>query len=254
MKVMVLVPTYNEVENLPIMIPTLLALPIEGLEVMIIDDNSPDGTGRLADELAAQHPDRVHVLHRPGKQGLGRAYQDGFEKALAMGADYIAQMDCDFSHPPDKLVEMMAKAPDYDVVIGSRYVKGGSLDTEWGWERKLLSWWANRIYIALILRARTHDCTGGYRVWKRHVLEGIDRGIIKSNGYIFQAEMAYVTERLGYSIFEVPIHFSERKRGKSKMSLKIQLEAALRVWQVAFRHHHLTPADRRTAPRQAQSQ
>jgi dolichol-phosphate mannosyltransferase len=244
MKTVVLLPTYNEAENLALMIEALLALPIDGLEVMIIDDNSPDGTGQIADELAAQSEGRVQVLHRAAKEGLGRAYQDGFVQALAQGADRIVQMDCDFSHPVDKLPEMVSKAAEYDVVIGSRYVKGGSLDTEWGWRRKLLSWWANRIYIWLILRAKTHDCTGGFRVWNRHVLEGIDRSQIRSNGYIFQAEMAYVTERLGYSVFEVPIHFAERKLGKSKMSLRIQIEAALRVWQVAWRHHALKPADR----------
>jgi len=253
MKTMVLLPTFNEVENLALMLQALLALPIDDLEVMVIDDNSPDGTGQLADELAAQSEGRVHVLHRASKEGLGRAYQDGFDRALGMDANLIVQMDCDFSHPVDKLPEMVAKAAQYDVVIGSRYVKGGSLDTEWGWERKLLSWWANRIYIWLILRAKTHDCTGGFRVWNRYVLEGIDRRRIRSNGYIFQAEMAYVTERLGYSVFEVPIHFAERKLGRSKMSLRIQIEAALRVWQVAWRHHALKPADRQVPiPRRVQ--
>jgi dolichol-phosphate mannosyltransferase len=247
-KVIILLPTYNEAENLTNMVNTLLALPVDDLSVMVLDDNSPDGTGAIADELTARHPDRVQAVHRPAKKGLGKAYQDGFERALNQGADLIVQMDCDFSHPPDKLPIMIEKAADYDVVIGSRYVKGGSLDTEWGWTRKLLSWWANRIYIHLILHTRVYDATGGFRVWNSRVLHGIDRSIIRSNGYIFQAEMAYVTEQLGYTMFEVPIHFSERTAGQSKMDLKIQIEAALRVWQVLWRHRNLTPANRQAAP------
>ncbi len=247
-KVMVLLPTYNEAENVTKMVSTLMALPIEGLEVMVIDDNSPDGTGRIADELAEEFPGRVHVLHRQAKQGLGQAYKAGFRRALEMGADYMVQMDCDFSHPPEKLPEMVARAAEYDVVIGSRYVKGGSLDPQWGVGRRLLSWWANRIYIRFILRTRMKDATGGFRVWSRHVIQGLDLSRVRSNGYIFQAELAYLTERLGYSVFEVPIHFAERRMGTSKMSLQIQIEAALRVWQVLWRHRHLTPADRRPLP------
>ncbi|GAB4574955.1 MAG: polyprenol monophosphomannose synthase [Anaerolineae bacterium] len=246
-RVMILLPTYNEAENLADMVHTLLALPIDDLEIMVLDDNSPDGTGQIADELAAEHPGRVHVVHRPRKEGLGRAYQDGYDRALATDAEYIVQMDCDFSHPPDKLPEMIARAqePGVDVVIGSRYVRGGSLDSEWGWHRKLLSRFANQIYVRTILRVGVQDATGGFRVWSRHVLEAIDRNIIRSNGYIFQTEMAYVTERLGFNTVEIPIHFSERREGTSKMSFKVQAEAALRVWQVWWRHRKLTPADRR---------
>ncbi len=247
-KVVIMLPTYNEAENISQMVSTLIALPIQDLMVMVIDDNSPDGTGRIADELAAGMPDRVCVLHRPAKQGLGRAYRQGFSEALARGADLIVQMDCDFSHPPDKLPEMVARAADYDVVTGSRYVKGGSLDTEWGWQRKLLSWWANRVYIHLILRTRAKDATGGFRVWNRAVVQGLNWDLIRSNGYIFQAETMYVTEKLGYTVYEVPIHFSERRHGLSKMNLKIQVEAAFRVWQVLWRHRALTPADRLPLP------
>lgn len=249
-KIIVLVPTYNEAENLADMVDALLVLPVDGLEIMVLDDNSPDGTGQIADELAAAHPGRVHPVHRQQKEGLGRAYIDGFKRALAAGADYIAQMDCDFSHPPARLPEMIAKAqePEIDVVIGSRYVKGGSLDTQWGWHRKLLSRWANQVYVRLILRTRVQDATGGYRVWTRRVLESINFDWIEANGYIFQTEMAYVTERLGFNTFEVPIHFSERAKGQSKMDFRIQREAAIHVWEVLFRHHHLRPSDRiRTA-------
>lgn len=247
-KLVVVVPTYNEAENLSRMVLTLLDLPLDGLEVLIVDDNSPDGTGAIADKLVEKFPGHVHVLHRAGKEGLGKAYLHGFAVALEMGADLIAQMDCDFSHPPDKLVPMVEKAADYDLVVGSRYVKGGSLDTEWGWNRKLLSWWANRIYVYLILRTRTHDATAGYRVWNHYVLRAMDRQKIRSNGYIFQTEMCYVTEKLGFSTYEVPIHFQERREGTSKMTFRIQLEAALRVWQVLWRHRRLTPADRVPLP------
>lgn len=249
-KTIILLPTYNEIENLADMVNTLLALPIPDVEIMVLDDNSPDGTGQAADELAAQNPGKVHPVHRKKKEGLGRAYRDGYERALAAGADYIVQMDCDFSHPPDRLPEMLAKAqePGVDMVIGSRYVKGGSLDSEWGWHRKLLSRFANQIYVRLILGTRVQDATGGFRVWSRNVLEGINFEWIRANGYIFQTEMAYVTERLGYNPYEVPIHFSERREGQSKMDLKIQVEAALRVWQVLFRHRHLKPSDREAVP------
>ncbi len=246
-KTIVLLPTYNEADNLAAMVTALLALPVEGLEVLVIDDNSPDGTGQIADELADAHPGRAHVLHRAQKEGLGQAYQAGFRQALAMGADFIVQMDCDFSHPPDKLPEMLARARDHEVVIGSRYTPGGSLDSEWGWHRKLLSWWANRVYIRLILRTRVKDATSGFRAWSRRALQSIPLDRIHSNGYIFLAELAYVAERLGYRIYEVPIHFAERRRGTSKMNLDVQIEAAFRVWQVLFRHHGLTPADRRPA-------
>jgi len=248
MKPMVVMPTYNEAENLADMLAELMALPIEGLEVLVVDDNSPDGTGKLADALTEQYPGRVHVLHRAKKEGLGWAYRDGFKRAIELGADRIIQMDCDFSHPPEKLPEMVQRSLEYDMVIGSRYAKGGTLDPRWSIFRKLLSWWANSVYIRVILRTRSRDATGGYRVWNRHVLQGIDMQRIRSNGYIFQAEMTYVTERLGYSIYEVPIHFAERRRGTSKMSLKIQIEAAFRVWQVLWRHHGLRPADRMPLP------
>lgn len=248
-KTIILLPTYNEIENLADMVHTLLALPIPNLEIMVLDDNSPDGTGQLADQLAEENPGRVHAIHRLKKEGLGRAYRDGYERAMAAGADFVVQMDCDFSHPPDKLPEMLAKAqePGIDVVIGSRYIKGGSLDSEWGWHRKLLSRFANQVYVNLILGTRVEDATGGFRVWSREVLQGINFEWIRANGYIFQTEMAYVTERLGYTTYEVPIHFSERREGQSKMDLKIQVEAALRVWQVLFRHRHLKPADRSVA-------
>lgn len=249
MRLIVVLPTYNEKENLETMIETLLALPVPDLSVLIVDDNSPDGTGQIADTLAAKRPDRVSVLHRKGKLGLGTAYIEGFRIALDKGADYVLQMDCDFSHDPKYIPQMIDKMEDRhcDIVIGSRYVKGGSLDETWGIGRKLLSWWANSIYVRLILRTNAKDATGGFRLWKREVLEGMDLNQIRSNGYVFQVETIYVAEKLGYTDEEIPIHFADRKIGTSKMSLKIQIEAALRVWQVFMRHRHLTPSMRLTA-------
>jgi dolichol-phosphate mannosyltransferase len=247
MKITVVLPTYNEAENLPRMIETLLALSVPAdLSVLVVDDNSPDGTGQIADDLASQLPGKVSVLHRASKLGLGTAYIEGFRQALESGADYILQMDCDFSHDPKYIPQMIEQMTnrDCDIVIGSRYVKGGSVDETWSVGRKLLSWWANSIYVRLILRTKAKDATAGFRLWKRGVLEGLDLSRIRSNGYVFQVETIYVAEKLGYTDSEVPIHFADRKVGRSKMSLRIQIEAALRVWQVWARHRHLKPSMR----------
>lgn len=246
---MVVVPTYNERENLPLLIEALWALPIENLQVLVVDDGSPDGTGQLADSLAEQNPGRIHVLHRTEKSGLGPAYRAGFRKALALGADRVVQMDCDFSHDPKYLPVMEAAADSgADMVLGSRYVRGGSVDREWSFYRKLLSWFANKIYVRTILQFPVNDATGGYRLWKRDTLIGIDLDRVRSNGYVFQVEMAYITFKLGYRIREVPIYFPERQRGMSKMDMRIQLEAAQRVWQIWSRHRKLKPTMRRTTP------
>jgi dolichol-phosphate mannosyltransferase len=240
-KVLVVVPTFNEAENLPKLAQELLSLPVPGLEMLVVDDNSPDGTGKIADDLAVQHQGRVHVLHRAGKQGLGTAYVQGFKWAINYGADVIMQMDADFSHPPSAIVEMVEQTKTYDAVIGSRYVKGGRLDERWSFGRKLLSWWANSVWVRSILRTPVRDNTGGFRAWRRATLVGMDLDRIRSNGYIFQVEITYIALRLGYKFCEVPIYFADRKYGKSKMGLKIQIEAALRVFEVWWRHHNLTP-------------
>ncbi len=244
MKTIVVVPTYNEAENVPPLCEALLALPVGDLSVLIVDDNSPDGTGEVAEELAAANPGKLHVLHRPGKQGLGRAYVAGFRRALEMGADAIVQMDADFSHQPSDVPRLLEPLGEYDLVIGSRYVSEGELDERWGWHRELLSAWANRVYVRAILGMAIKDATGGFRAWTRAALKGIDMNMVKSNGYIFQVEMAYIAEKLGYRILEVPIFFAERRAGRSKMDLGVQLEAALRVWQIWWRHRHLAPTDR----------
>jgi dolichol-phosphate mannosyltransferase len=243
-KTIVVVPTYNEKTNIPLLIDELLALPVESIEVLIVDDNSPDGTGKIADEIAAAKSGRVHVMHRAGKLGLGTAYVQGFKWALANGADIVMQMDADFSHDPKAIPSILDAIKDCDAVIGSRYTKGGKLDERWGFHRRLLSWWANSVWVRGILRTPVKDNTGGFRAWRRHTLIGINLDRVRSNGYIFQVEITYLALRLGYKFREVPIYFADRKYDKSKMGLKVQIEAALRVFQVWLRHHHLTPADR----------
>jgi dolichol-phosphate mannosyltransferase len=228
MGVTVVIPTYNEADNLQPLVTQLFALPIADLKVIIIDDGSPDGTGEIADQLALQNPGRMIVSHRPGKMGLGTAYISGFKIALESGADMIAQMDADFSHSPQVLPRLVEALQTCDLVIGSRYVVGGSVDREWPAWRKSLSAFAN-FYARSILRMPIRDLTGGYRVWRRGALEGMPLHRIRSSGYAFIIETAYVAQLLGYQICEIPIYFAERSYGRSKMSLKIQLESALRV-------------------------
>jgi dolichol-phosphate mannosyltransferase len=243
-KVMVVVPTFNEAENLEKLAAELLALPVPGLEMLVVDDNSPDGTGKMADGLAAQSEGRIHVLHRSGKQGLGTAYIAGFKWAIDHEADIILQMDADFSHSPSYIPQMVAKLDECDAVIGSRYIQGGRLDERWSFGRRLLSWWANSVWVRGILRTSVHDNTGGFRAWRRTTLVGMNLDRVRSNGYIFQVEITYIALRLVYKFCEVPIYFADRKYGKSKMGLKIQIEAALRVFEVWWRHHALNPVQR----------
>jgi len=237
-KTFIVVPTYNEKDNLPILVESLFKLNIEDLYILIVDDNSPDGTGEIADEIKEKTPDKVSVLHRKGKLGLGTAYLTGFRYCLEQGADQIVQMDADFSHNPKKVTELIERLKVSDMALGSRYVRGGSLDEEWAFWRKGLSSFGN-LYTRLILRMPIKDVTGGFRAWKRETLEGIPLERIKSQGYAFQIEMAYITHLMGYSISEVPIYFADRSRGDSKMSLKIQIEAARRVWSILFEYRDL---------------
>lgn len=244
MKTFVVIPTYNEADNLPLMAAELWALDVEDLQILVVDDNSPDGTGQVADELAERRPGEIHVIHREGKLGLGTAYVTGFNQALQAGADRIIQMDADFSHSPRYIPRMLSEIEGCDVVVGSRYVGGGKLDERWGVGRYLLSWWANSVYTRLILGTRTKDSTAGFKCWRADTLRGIGLSRINSNGYIFQVEMAYVTEKLGYKVTEIPIYFEDRRIGHSKMTMPVKFEAAWRVWEVRMRHRHLTPADR----------
>jgi len=243
LKTIVVIPTYNEVENLPKITSTLFDLKIEGLEMLVVDDSSPDGTGQVADQLVQQYPGRFHALHRAAKLGMGSAYVEGLQWAIDQGAQYIFHMDADFSHPPSAIPVMLALIPEFDVVVGSRYVKGGRLDNRWSFYRKLLSWWANSVWVRIILGTKTKDATAGFKCWTTQALQHIGLERIRSNGYIFQVEMCYLAERLGYRIKEIPIYFAERTSGQSKMDNGIKIEAAMRVFDIRRRLHHLQPAD-----------
>jgi dolichol-phosphate mannosyltransferase len=237
MQITIILPTYNEAENLPKLVSALLSLPLD-LTLLVVDDHSPDGTGKIADELTARHNGKVVVLHRAGKLGLRSAYMEGFQKAFDLGAEAVVQMDADFSHDPAVLPEMARRLAACDVVIGSRYIEGGSLDERWPAWRKALSAFGN-FYARTILTSPLHDMTTGFRMWRREVLQAMPLDRIRSTGYIFLVEMVYVADVMGYKISEVPIHFADRRWGKSKMSLKIQLEAALRIWDVWWHYRDL---------------
>ncbi|SRR6266496_665973 len=237
MRITIVLPTYDEAENLPKLVSALFSLPLN-LSVLVVDDNSPDGTGAIADELAKQHPDNLYVLHRAGKLGLRSAYMEGFQKAFDLGANAVVQMDADFSHDPAVLPEMVRRLASCDVVIGSRYVEGGSLDDNWPLWRKALSGFGN-FYARTILSSPIHDMTTGFRMWRREALETMPLDRIRSSGYIFLVEMAYIAYLMDLRISEVPIHFADRRWGKSKMSLKIQLEAAMRIWDVRLHYRDL---------------
>lgn len=244
MKLTVVIPTYNEAENLPKLVSVLFALPLPELNVLVVDDSSPDGTGRLADAMAAAAGGRMSVLHRGCKSGLGTAYIDGFRRALAGGAEAVAQMDADLSHPPEKLPALLDALRSCDVALGSRYIPGGAVDDCWPAWRKSLSAFGN-YYARTILGLPVRDATGGYRVWCREALSGMPLDRVRSNGYAFQVEMTYIAYRLGYRFNEVPFYFADRQWGHSKISFAIQREAAVRVWQMLWEYRGLS---RKTRP------
>lgn len=239
MHITIVIPTYNEAENLPKLVSALFMLPLD-LRILVVDDNSPDGTGAIADELARRDA-RLRALHRAGKEGLRSAYLTGFRLALDDGTDAVAQMDADFSHDPAKLAEMASRLETCDLVIGSRYIQGGAVDENWPLWRKSLSAFGN-FYSRTILRLPQHDVTAGYRLWKRATLEGMPLHRVQSNGYVFQVEMTYLAHCLDYRIGEVPVYFPDRRSGRSKMSFAIQAEAALRVWVVLWSYRDLRKA------------
>jgi dolichol-phosphate mannosyltransferase len=231
LKITVVIPTYNERDNIE-KLSSLILSQDERINILFVDDNSPDGTGEIADRLNAENC-RVKVLHRPGKMGLGSAYREGFKIALKDNSDYIIEMDADFSHDPAMLPLFIEKMSSYDVVIGSRYVNGVSV-VNWPIRRLILSYFAS-VYTRLITGLHLSDCTGGFKCFKREVLESIDLGSVKSDGYSFQIEMNYRCFELGFNIGELPIIFVDRHAGSSKMSKQIVREAVFMVWKLKFK-------------------
>jgi dolichol-phosphate mannosyltransferase len=226
-------PTYNEATNVaPIVAAARANLPA-GSRILIVDDGSPDGTGEIAEGIAATDP-AIEVLHRESKEGLGPAYVAGFRHALARGAGFVMQMDSDFSHDPADLPRLLAAAQTADIAIGSRYVAGGGV-TEWSFLRRVVSR-GGSFYASLILGLRVRDLTGGFKCFRRAALEGIDLGAVASKGYVFQVEMTYRAVQAGFSVREVPIVFRDRREGESKMSAAIAVEAA---WQVPLLRRRL---------------
>ena len=228
MSVAVVIATYNERENLPLLVEAILKEP--GYRIIVVDDNSPDGTGEIAETLSARFPGRIIVIHRTGPRGLGRSLIEGLKRALADGADLIFQMDADFPHDPKYLPEMAAATAEADLVIGSRYLNGVSV-VNWPLQRIILSAFANR-YIRSVTGLAVHDCTSGYRCWRRDCLARIPLERLISEGYAFLVETLYLAKRLGYSIREVPIIFVERRLGSSKVSSGVLIESVIVPWRL----------------------
>jgi dolichol-phosphate mannosyltransferase len=225
---LIIVPTYNERENLPRLAQRLLLLPVK-VDLLVVDDNSPDGTGKIADELAAKHPE-IHVLHRADKEGLGRAYIAGFKWALEHGYEFIFEMDCDFSHDPDEIPAFLEAAKNADLVLGSRYI-GGIRVMNWPLGRLMLSRFAGK-YVMLVTGMPFSDPTGGYKCFRCRALQAINLDAVRSNGYSFQIELTHKLWRRGFKIVEMPIIFTERERGQSKMDKGIVTEAFWMVWRL----------------------
>jgi dolichol-phosphate mannosyltransferase len=228
---LVVVPTYNEADNVPQLLPTVLGLG-DHFSVLIVDDGSPDGTAKLVKEMQKTEP-RIHLIERAGKMGLGTAYVAGFKYALANGFDFVFEMDADFSHDPQELPRLLEKAQTYDLVIGSRYISGVNV-VNWPLRRLILSYGAN-VYTRIITGMPVRDATGGFKCFRRKVLESIDLDAIHSNGYAFQIEMNFKSWRKGYKIHEIPIVFTDRRIGISKMSKNIIYEAVWMVWKLKIK-------------------
>jgi dolichol-phosphate mannosyltransferase len=225
---LVIIPTYNERENVPPLVEALLKH--DGVRVLVVDDHSPDGTGEAADAAAAQHRGRVDVLHRTSLRGFGRSYVDGIKRAIREPIDLVCQMDADFSHDPARLPDLIAAAERADVVIGSRYVRGGAI-VNWPTRRRLLSRFAN-VYVRALTGLSARDCTSGYRCWRREALATLPLDRFVSDGYSFLVEMLFLAARQGRRIAEVPITYVERREGQSKMSRAVILESAITPWRL----------------------
>lgn len=236
----VIVPTFNERDSLPILAAALMQYP--NVSLLVVDDASPDGTGAIADGLARDYPGRIDVLHRTERPGLGRSYIDGMRRVIDRPVDVICQMDCDLSHDPRQLPDLLAAAGRADVVIGSRYVPGGAI-VNWSLRRRLLSRFAN-IYIRMVTGLRAHDCTSGYRCWRREALAALPLDHFNAEGYSFLVELLYMAAALGCRIGEVPITFVERQHGQSKLSSNALLESALTPWRLVGRSKAAHPKTR----------
>jgi dolichol-phosphate mannosyltransferase len=230
MNALVMIPTYNERDNLPRIVPLVLQHPVN---LLVIDDGSPDGSGELAEELAREYPGRLSVLRRTGRRGLGRSYVDGFRRALEMGVDIAVQMDADLSHDPAYLPVLLEATDRYDLVLGSRYVQGISV-VNWPLKRLIISTMGNR-YVRAITGLPTRDCTAGFRAWRRKAIQSLPLDRIVSDGYSFQVETLYEAVRAGCSVVEVPIVFTERRQGESKLSRGVLLESLAMPWRLRLR-------------------
>ena len=232
MRTLVVIPTYNESDNLPGLIRRIMAL--DGFDILVVDDDSPDGTGAVADALAAEFPARIEIIHRPGPRGFGRSYVDGFKRAIRGTYEFVCQMDADLSHDPEYLSDLVAAgAGGLDLVLGSRYLQGISV-VNWPLRRLILSTLANA-YVRTITRLPVRDCTSGYRCWRRSALERLPLDSIRSDGYSFQVETLFEARRRGLAIGEVPIVFVERRVGASKMSGRVILESIFMPWRLVLR-------------------
>jgi len=231
-KIYIIIPTYNERNNIAKLLSQIFSLGIEELNVLVVDDNSPDGTGQLVEQLKRSNP-KLDILHRQEKAGLGPAYVAGFKEAIVRGADYIFEMDADLSHNSKYIPEFLEAIKDHDLVLGSRYIKGGGTEN-WNWLRKLVSQ-AGNIYARLILGLPFKDITGGFKCYHREVLEKIGLGDLSSVGYNFQIETTYKVYKLGFKIVEIPIIFTERAEGKSKFNFKIIRESFWQVLKLRFK-------------------
>ena len=231
MKALIIIPTYNELENLPKLLPDVISKS-DDINVLIVDDNSPDGTAAFV-EAETKKSDRIHLIKRSSKQGLGTAYIAGFKYALQNDFELIFEMDADFSHDPKELIRFITEIENYDLVIGSRYINGVNV-INWPMRRLLLSWFAN-LYTRIITGMPVHDATGGFKCFRRKVLESINLDQVRSNGYAFQIEMNYKAWKKGFRLKEIPIIFVDRVKGKSKMSKKIVREAVTMVWKLRLK-------------------
>lgn len=231
--ILIVIPTYNERENVPLVVEAIMKLPVAGIHVFVVDDNSPDGTGNVAEELAKKYP--ITIFHRQKKEGLGRAYRDAFRKALTTFPDatYIIQMDADLSHDPADIPRLLKAAREAYLVLGSRYISGGGI-ANWHWARKIVSA-AGNAYTRWVLWLPYRDLTGGFKCWRREALAALDLDRISSLGYNFQIETTYQAHKKGFRIKEIPIVFTERRSGISKFNIKIILESFLNVFLMRFK-------------------